>query len=164
MWKKFWGDDFQKLERSNRKNVVPGAWRVEVSPAAPAAEDHFLHVLEIGDRGTTGKHRVELLSGQNVAGAAFESGPMALFNTAISPVSEGEVTLPAMGCKQLYISGLHENAWYEIIFSGPNITTPESVAAPGIAVKTLHLRSNEKGLLSIALQDGHTARMRFQQV
>jgi hypothetical protein len=164
MWKKFWGDDFQKLEHSNRKNVVPGAWRVEVSPAAPAAEDHFLHLLEIGSSGETGKHRVELLRGQNVAGAAFESGSMALFNTAISPLTEGEVTLPAMDCKQLYISGLHENALYEIIFGGPNITTAESVAGPGIAVKTLHLRSNEKGLLSIALQDSHTVRMRFRQV
>ncbi|HEY8713892.1 MAG TPA: heparinase II/III family protein, partial [Candidatus Acidoferrum sp.] len=39
MWKKFWGDDFQKLERSNRKNVVPGSWRVEVSPTVPAKEN-----------------------------------------------------------------------------------------------------------------------------
>jgi hypothetical protein len=164
MWKKFWGDDFQKLERSNRKNVVPGAWRVEVSPAAAAAEDHFLHLLEIGDRGATGKHRVELLSGHNVAGAAFESGPMALFNSGMSPLIEGEVTLPAIDCKQLYISGLQENALYEIVFAGPNITAPDSIAGPGIPVKTLHLRSNEKGLLSTALQDGHSSRLRFRQV
>jgi hypothetical protein len=53
----------------------------------PAAEDHFLHLPEIGSSGTTGKHRVELLKGQNVAGAAFESGPMALFNTGSSPLT-----------------------------------------------------------------------------
>jgi Heparinase II/III-like protein len=164
MWKKFWGDDFQKLEHSNRKNVVPGAWRVEVSPATPATEDHFLHLLEIGGRGNTGKHRVELLHGQNVAGAAFESGPMALFNTGASPLTEGEVTLPAITCRELYISGLKENALYQIIFSGPNITTPASIAGPGIAVKTEHVRSNDKGILSFGLEEGHTARMRFRQV
>src|SRR5436305_2109083 len=48
MWKNFWGMDFSKLERSNRKNVVSGAWRVEVSPTLSAEEDRFLHVLEIG--------------------------------------------------------------------------------------------------------------------
>jgi Heparinase II/III-like protein len=163
MWKKFWGNDFKKIERSNRKNVVPGAWRVEVSPPTAAAEDHFLHLLEIGDRGTTGKHRVELLRGQNVAGAAFESGPMALFNTGTSPLIEGEVTLPAMTCKQLYLSGLKGNASYEVIFSGPNMTTPASIVGPGIAVKTDHVRSNDRGILSIALQDSHPIRLRFRQ-
>jgi hypothetical protein len=130
----------------------------------PAAEDHFLHFLEIGSSGTTGKHRVELLQGQNVAGAAFESGPMALFNTGGSPLVEGEVTLPAIACKQLHISGLKENALYEIIFAGPNITTPTSIAGPGIAVKTQHPRSNDKGILLLALDGGHTTRLRFRQV
>ena len=164
MWKKFWGDDFKKLEHSNRKNVVPGAWRVEVSPTVPAAEDHFLHLLEIGSSGTTGKHRVELLKGQNVAGAAFESGPMALFNTGSSPLLEGEVTLPAIACSELLAFGLRENALFEISFGGPNITTPTSIAAPGIAVKTQHLRSNENGVLALTLDNGHSARLRFKQV
>jgi hypothetical protein len=164
MWKKFWGDDFKKLEHSNRKNVVAGAWRVEVSPAVPAAEDYFLHLLEIGSRGTTGKHRVELLQGQNVAGAAFESGSMALFNTSGSPLVEGEVSLPAIACKNLYLTGLKENAQYEVIFAGPNITTPASIAGPGIAVKTEHLRANDTGVAVLDVDGAHTVRLRFQQV
>ena len=164
MWKKFWGDDFKKLEHSNRKNVVPGAWRVEVSPSVPAVEDHFLTLLEIGSRGTTGKHRVELLKGQNVAGAAFESGPMALFNTGGSALVEGEVSLPALACKKLYLTGLMENARYEVIFAGPNITTPPSIAGPGIAVKTEHLRANDKGVAMLDVDGAHTVRLRFQQV
>ncbi|HMH02444.1 MAG TPA: heparinase II/III family protein, partial [Terriglobales bacterium] len=35
MWKSFWGDDFSEILSSNHKNVVPGAWRVEVSPSEP---------------------------------------------------------------------------------------------------------------------------------
>ena len=56
MWKTFWGNDFSKIQPSNRKNVVPGAWRIEVSPAHPAEDDFFLHVFEIGD---VGSHRQE---------------------------------------------------------------------------------------------------------
>jgi hypothetical protein len=143
---------------------VPGAWRVEISPAVPAEEDLFLHVLEIGARATTGKHRVELLNGQNVRGAAFESGPMALFNAGPSPLLEGEVTLPAIACTELLAFGLKENALFEITFGGPNITTPTSIAAPGIAVGTQHIRSNDHGVLALALDNGHSARLRFKQV
>ena len=74
MWKKFWGDDIKSIERSNRRNVVPGAWRIEVSPSTPQLEDHFLHLFEIGDRGTTGKQTVELLQGVGITGAACAPG------------------------------------------------------------------------------------------
>jgi hypothetical protein len=164
MWKNFWGKEFQKLEHSNRKNVVPGAWRVEVSPAVPAEEDHFLHVLEIGTRATTGKHPVELLKGQNTAGAAFESGPIALFNTGVSPLLEGEVTIPAIACTGLLAFGLRENALFEITLAGPNIITPTSIAAPGIAAKTQQIRSNDKGVLALTLEGALSARLRFKQV
>src|SRR5262249_12515218 len=76
MWKLFWGEDFNRILSSNRKNVVPGSWRVEVSPTAPSEEDFFLHVFEIGSKGKTGQKRAELLDGVNVQGAAFERGPM----------------------------------------------------------------------------------------
>jgi hypothetical protein len=164
MWKKFWGNDFQKLEHSNRKNVVPGAWRVEVSPAIPAEEDHFLHLLEIGARAKTGNRRVELLKGQNLAGAAFESGPIALFNTGPAPILEAEVTLPALTCKEILVLGTKEDTLFEVTFGGPNITTPTSIAPPGVAVKTDRIRSNGKGVLTLALGCTHTARLRLKQV
>jgi hypothetical protein len=66
MWKTFWGSDFSRISPSNRKNVVPGAWRIEVSPLIPAEEDYFLHVFEIGNTGTTGKKRNELIDGINL--------------------------------------------------------------------------------------------------
>jgi hypothetical protein len=164
MWKHFWGTDFRRLERSNRKNVVSGAWRVEVSPALPAEEDLFLHLLEIGGRATTGKHDVELLQGQNVAGAAFGSGPLVLFNTGPSPLLEGEVTIPALPSKELILVGVKQNALFEITFAGPNITTPTSIAPPGIAVKTQYIRANGHGVLVLPIDGALSARLRFREV
>src|SRR4029453_1364557 len=68
MWQTFWGGDMQRLEPSNRRAVVPGGWRIEVSPRRPARDDVFLHALEIGDRGTSPK-RVEGVLGHHLDGA-----------------------------------------------------------------------------------------------
>ena len=76
MWKTFWGEDFSQISPSNRRNVVPGAWRIEVSPSVPAEEDFFLHVFEIGDLGTTGKRKVALIEGVNFAGAVSAARPL----------------------------------------------------------------------------------------
>jgi hypothetical protein len=85
-------------------------------------------------------------------------------STPVLPRSlEGEVTLPAIACSELLAFGPRENALFEISFGGPNITTPTSIAAPGIAVKTQHLRSNENGVLALTLDNGHSARLRFKQ-
>jgi hypothetical protein len=54
MWEGFYGKDIKRIESSNRRNVVPGSWRVEVSPSHAQLEDHFLHLFEINDRGKTG--------------------------------------------------------------------------------------------------------------
>ena len=71
MWKTFW-DGIDRLSPSNRRAVVPGGWRMEVSPAAPSKEDVFLHVLEIGDRDATPARRVAAIEGSGLAGAAIE--------------------------------------------------------------------------------------------
>src|SRR5919204_561015 len=72
--------------------VVPAAWRVEVSPAKPAKEDFFLHVLEIGDRGDPRSPRVELVDGSNLVGALIEGGAIAVFASIDGPVTQGEIT------------------------------------------------------------------------
>jgi heparin/heparan-sulfate lyase len=118
MWKTFWGEDFNKLLPSNTRAVVPAAWRVEVSPAKPAKEDFFLHVLEIGDRGDTRTPRVELVDGSNFAGALIEGGTITLFATVDGPVTEGEVTIPAVDSSSLLISGLKPHAKYELQMTG----------------------------------------------
>jgi len=118
MWKAFWGDDFEKLLPSNTRAVVPAAWRIEVSPAKPAKEDFFLHVLEIGDRGDTRAPRVELVDGSNLIGALVEGGTIVLFATIDGPVTGGEVTIPAVDTNWLLISGLKPHAKYELQMTG----------------------------------------------
>ncbi len=147
MWKLFWGEDFDRILSSNRKNVVPGAWRIEVSPAQPAGEDLFLHVLEIGDKGSTGKRRTELLDGVNFQGAAVERGPMVVFSTGEAPVSNGEVSLPDMGCDSLLITSLAPNSVYELNLGGLNVSSSSSAVLPGVSAGAIRARANEKGIV-----------------
>jgi len=70
MWKTFWGEDFDRILSSNRKNVVPGAWRIEVSPSVPAEEDLFFMFSrsETSEKPGTG--------GQNSWQATISSAPL----------------------------------------------------------------------------------------
>ncbi|MGH9494710.1 MAG: heparinase II/III domain-containing protein [Candidatus Sulfotelmatobacter sp.] len=148
MWKQFWGDDFERISPSNRKNVVPGAWRIEVSPAVAAEEDCFLHVFEIGNTGATGTKRVALIEGINFSGAVFEEGPCALFAASDSAGDGGEVSIPELPFESLIVTGLQPNTAYEFSFHGPNITSSATAALPGVQVDLRRARSNDKGILS----------------
>ncbi len=149
MWKVFDGEDFSHIESSNRKNVVPGVWRIEVSPSAPANEDLFLHVFEIGDQGRTVGKRVELVNGANFAGAAFENGPVVLFSTAGPALTEGEVSLPDLACDFLLITSLVPHSTYELNFTGLNVSTSASAVPPGAPAQLLRSRANENGILRV---------------
>ena len=164
MWKTFWGDDFSQILSSNHKNVVPGAWRVEVSPGKPAEEDYFLHVFEIGNQGTTGHKRVKLLDGANLSGAAFESGPAVVFSTTDFEITTGEVSLPDLGCDWLLITGLQPDSVYELNFAGLNIAASPAAIQPGIPVSMLRIRSNEKGIMRVDVKRLGNLRLRIARV
>jgi hypothetical protein len=164
MWKLFWGEDFNRILSSNRKNVVPGSWRVEVSPAVPADEDFFLHVLEIGSTGKTGQRRTELLDGVHFQGAAFERGPMVLFSTAGLMVSAGEVSLPDLGCQSVIITCLQPNCVYELDFGGLNLTSSPKAVLPGVAAGAERIRANSKGVLRVERRDLADLRLRIARV
>jgi heparin/heparan-sulfate lyase len=164
MWKLFWGNDFNKILSSNRKQVVPGNWRIEVSPVVPAEEDFFLHVFEIGDTGKTGQRRAELLDGVNFQGAAFERGPVVLFSSASSQVSIGEVSLPDLSCESLIITGLRPDAVYELNFGGLNVSPSPTAVLPGVTAGTERVRSNSKGVLRIERRALGNLRLRVGRV
>jgi hypothetical protein len=163
-WKLFWGQDFDRILSSNRKNVVPGGWRIEVSPSLPAKEDLFLHVFEIGDKGKTGQKRTELLDGLNFQGAAFERGPIVLFSTVGSTVDTGEVSLPDLACESLIITSLRRDAIYELNFVGLNVSPSPSAVLPGVAAGTLRVRSNAKGVLQVQRRDLINLRLRIASI
>ncbi len=161
MWTKFY--DYDRMLPSNRQNVVPGAWRVEVSPAEFRENDVFLHVIEIGDRGMKAS-RVEALEGVNVAGALVAGGSVALFADAPAPLLSAEVTLPDVPRRRLILTSLEPEAVYEIHFSGPNIPSSPSAVPPGIPIGTVRARANGKGVLHVDLDHAGNERLRITRV
>ena len=81
----------------------------------------------------------------------MSQGPRLCLRPPNSALSEAEVTIPEIACKNLIALGLIENALYEVNFIGPNMMTPRSAALPGIEVQTQYARSNDKGVLTISL-------------
>jgi hypothetical protein len=149
MWRTFWGEDFSRISPSNRRNVVPGAWRIEVSPSMPAEEDFYLHVFEIGDLETTGKQRVALIDGVNFAGAVSEQGPCVLFAISDSSSRGGEVSLPELACTSLTVSSLQPNTVYELHLYGPNVSSSPTAALPGVETELLRVQTNTHGILRL---------------
>jgi len=164
MWRTFWGDDFSRISPSNRRNVVPGAWRIEVSPSVSAEEDFFLHVFEIGDLGTTGKKRAALTDGVNFVGAVSEQGPCVLFATSESASRGGEVSLPELPCTSLTLSSLQPNAVYELCFYGPNVPSPPAAALPGVETDLLRIQTNPHGILRLDKGLSGNLRLRITRV
>jgi hypothetical protein len=156
MWKTFWGEDLERLSPSNARNVVPGAWRIEVSPASPAKEDHFLHVLEIGDAGDTRARRVARVQGHGLEGALVEGGLLALFDAEDDPLVEGEVTLPDVGAKTLLLSRLVPGARYELQL------TPNS--NPGAPQWRQVVEADESGLAPLPWDGHQNARLRLRKI
>jgi hypothetical protein len=164
MWKLFWGEDFKRIQPSNRKNVVPGSWRIEVAPATAAEEDFFLHVFEIADSGKTGNKRVELLDGAGMQGAAVEHGAMVLFSATGTATVNAEVSLPNLTCDSLILTGLQPDAIYELNLGGLNATTVPGVVLPGVSAGTHRLRANSKGILRVESHDLKNLRLRIARL
>ena len=164
MWKTFWGEDFDRILSSNHKNVVPGAWRIEVSPSVPVEEDLFLHVLEIGSLGGIRGRRTELVEGVNFVGAASEGSPLVLFGTSGFPVNAGEVSLPDVGCDSLIVTSLQADAIYELSFSGPNVSSSPTSLLPGILADVVRLEANNKGAMRIEKPHLGNLRLRIARI
>ena len=158
------GRRFLQDSQSNRKNVVPGGWRIEVAPLQPAEEDFFLHVLEIGNQGTTGKKQTKLLDGINFLGAAFEGGPMVLFGSSGTVVSRGEASLPDLSCSSLMITSVQPESVYEISFSGLNISDSPTATLPGVLKDVVRVRANTKGVIRIENQHFGNLRVRLAKI
>ena len=170
MWTTFWGKDIKRIEPSNRTNVVPGSWRVEVSPAHAQLEDHFLHLFEINDRGKTGRLNVELLQGAGVAGAGCtvkgQTGIAGLFSAQDAPLAYVEVTLPSFPCHTLWIAGLLPDRIYTLELAGSNLA-PADAPAPGIPLLSQQLRANKHGIIQATPTSGSfpaASRMRLHTV
>ena len=113
MWLTFWGGEMARLSPSNRRAVVPGGWRIEVSPTEAAREDVFLHALEIGDRGAPPR-RLEAITGHHLSGAVVEGDAVVLFATGSGPLREAEATVPDVASRLVLIAGLEPGSSYDL--------------------------------------------------
>jgi hypothetical protein len=161
MWKTFWGEDFNKLLPSNTRAIVPAAWRMEVSPAKPAKEDLFLHILEIGDRGDPRAPRIELVDGSNLVGALVEGGTITLFATIDGPVTEGEVTIPDLEANSLLITGLKPHAKYELQMTGGRANWRGGLFN-GIPVASYIGAANSSGIMYLPFKGKKDGRLRVR--
>jgi hypothetical protein len=152
MFKTFWGDDFTKLSPSNRRAVVPGSWRIEISPAAASREDVFLNVLEIGDRGAPPLD-LRTMRGNGLAGAVIANDTAVVF--AIGTLRDGEVTLPDAASASLLVAGLAAGAEYEVQLT--------SGFAPGAPVWRARAAADDSGLIAVPWT-GKDGRLRIHRI
>ena len=144
------------------RSVVPGAWRIEISPVKPAKEDLFLNVLEIGDVGDKRAPRVELVDGENLTGAAVEGGTISLFATVNGPVTEGEVTIPDIKTEALLITGLRPNAKYELQLTGGRTKSWGGGLFQGVHKWESIADTNATGVLRVAFKGQQDGRLRLR--
>jgi heparin/heparan-sulfate lyase len=153
MWQTFW-EGIERLSPSNRRAVVPGAWRMEVSPAEEAKDDVFLNVLEIGDRDAKPARRMEAVEGHALAGVAVEGEAVVLF--ADGAAGGAEVTLPDIATRSVLVAGLERGAGYEVqVTSG---------FAPGAPVWRATAAAGDEGTLSLEWKDVRAGRLRLRRL
>lgn len=74
--KEFWTGKNWDIVRGNltpENLAMMGQWRVEVKPGAARAEDHFLHVIQVGDQSLEQMDAVELIEAEGAVGARVQT-------------------------------------------------------------------------------------------
>jgi Heparinase II/III-like protein len=164
MWLTFWGEDLKQISPSNMLHVVPGSWRIEISPSDPSKDDLFLNVLEIGDKGDTKDLRVELADGSNLIGAVIAGQTLALFGTDDLPVTNGEVTVPNVESETLIVTGLKPEAKYELNLTGGKTKTWGGGLFQGVHLWSTTADTDRAGVLRIPFRGHKDARLRLHLI
>ncbi|SDD41827.1 Heparinase II/III-like protein [Paenibacillus sp. UNCCL117] len=111
------GQEFADLDgvnwpetRNTTSSSETGAWRVEISPEAPAATDTFLNVMQVMDGGT------EPLAVERIEAGSMEGAKLAdrvvLFSKSGERLSgKLELDAPGAGTLQYVIADLKEGLW-----------------------------------------------------
>jgi hypothetical protein len=161
MWHVFWGEDVQRIEPSNMLHVVPGSWRIEISPAKSNEDDLFLNVLEIGEKGVPSPRKVELADRVNFTGAILAGETLALFATTNSPVINGEVTVPDVDSETLIVTGLKPEAKYQLDLTGGKTKTWGGGLFQGVHLWTSTADTDRSGILRVPFSGHKDGRLRL---
>jgi hypothetical protein len=105
--------DARRLERSS---IEAGAWRIEVSPKAAAAEDLFLHVMQVTDRQSSARRPVRPIEADGRVGCLLE-GPEVSWVVLLRRDSQrsGEpvhVTVPGEHPGRILVTDLSPGPWH----------------------------------------------------
>jgi hypothetical protein len=87
-----------------------------------------------------------------------------LFGTSGSPAQSGEASLPDVACTSLIVSGLLPDAFYELSFTGPNVSSSPQAVLPGVLAEQFKLRSNSNGVLRVEKPHLGNLRLRIARV
>ena len=105
-----------------------------------------------------------LLDGVHFAGAASDGGACAIFATSVSAQNQGEISIPEVQFTSFTASGLEPNAIYELRLYGPNVSTSQTAALPGVEIENLRESANRHGILCLDRSLPPNSRLRITRV
>ncbi|NLS92965.1 MAG: heparinase [Planctomycetaceae bacterium] len=118
--REYWvfGENFandQDPQRAERSSQEPGAWRIEISPKQPAAENRFLNVMQVTDRIDSRALPVERVQWGPLLGCritASDADWIVLFPSGQTPL-QGPLTVEVSGKQRcrILICGLKAGPW-----------------------------------------------------
>lgn len=128
--KEFWvnGVNYPADPRPSRPDEAGerGAWRMELSPSAPAAEDNFLNVIQVADNDCSAFHEVIKMDGDGVTGVIV-AGRGIVFNKTLS-TNEKKFTLTVPQDCQLLVTDLAAGKW-KVSLNGKPLIKSQDVSA-----------------------------------
>lgn len=158
MWFAFYGSDLKSIEPSNARNVVPGSWRIELSPSVPSQEDDFLVLFEIGAKGTTGKLPCARIESTSVKGVIHDR--QAVCFVIARPGESVEFTTPLQPIASLWIAGFPSLQSVLVHVSGSNLSN--EAPFPGQPIASYRIRSNRHGVATLTATLPPGSRIRLQ--
>ncbi len=108
--KDYWVESAQRNYATTKAGAEGGAWRIEVSPAASAREDVFLHTLTVMDSTTTEAPPVGKVEGQGMVGARVLDR-VALFSRSGSLQSRVGFRIDGSGKLRFLVCDLQPGSW-----------------------------------------------------
>ena len=136
--KEFWvfGENFPNSPRGDREGSHElGAWRMQLSPKAPAELDCFLNVMQVMDRESGSPHPVHILEGDGVVGARVADHAV-LFSRSGKRLDESvSFDLPGPDVLKILVTDLTEGTWQ--IWRDGEIDAPAAEVAADAGVLCL---------------------------
>lgn len=126
--KEFWVESLGKnFPASKRPPAEPGAWRIEVSPAAPAKEDRFLHVMTVAGAGALKAPEARKIEAQGMIGVEVLDRAV-LFSDRGDLLTQTRFELRNGGAAKYLVCDVQPGDW--VVSGGPKRASKTYTATP----------------------------------